>query len=297
MKILLSGSSGFVGSALCDFLIKQGHDVFSLVRKKPQTSNSEIYWDIKSREIELEKIEGIEVVVHLAGANISSRRWSKSYKRELYESRIKGTSFLVDSLGRLNSPPKTLIVASAIGYYGDQGSAVLNESSGVGGSFLAQLCNDWEQEANKASTLGIRVINTRLGLVIGKGGGALSKMLLPFKLGLGGRLATGSQYMSWISLEDVIRTFEFLINNYNLSGPINIVSPNPVTNLEFTKTLGRVVRRPTLFSVPAFAIRLLFGEMGDELLLSSARVYPKQLLDVGFTFKHETIEKALLNAC
>jgi len=291
MKILVSGSTGFIGSALQRHLTASGHTVVALSRSK---SNSQaVSWNPEDGQIEAEKLDGIEACVHLAGENIASGRWTAERKSRLVNSRIKGTRLLSETLAKMPQPPQVLVSASAIGYYGNRGNEVLREESSVGSGFLADLCKQWEAATEAASRKGIRIVHTRIGIVLAANGGALGKMLPPFKLGVGGKIGSGDQYMSWITLSDLCSVFLHCIQATGLHGAVNAVAPSPVTNLEFTKTLGKVLSRPTIFPMPAFAARLAFGEMADELLLSSARVEPVKLMNSRFGFKHRELEPAL----
>ena len=294
MKILISGASGLVGTHLIPTLKAKGHSVFKLVRKTAKLSD-EINWDAEKGFVESEqaKLEGFDAVIHLAGENIGEGSWTEERKKRLRDSRVVGTRVLVDGLKKTQSPPKIFISASAEGIYGDGKDEVLTEDSPKGEGFLAELCDAWEVESQKATEFGARVVNLRIGLVLSKEGGALSKMLTPFKLAVGGAFGSGKQWMSWITLEDLIRIIHFVLENENVSGAINSTAPNPVTNQEFTKTLGKVVHRPTFFTVPEFAIKLIFGEMGENLLLRGTRVLPKRLQDLGFTFEFTNLEDAL----
>ncbi len=292
MKILVAGSHGLVGSALIKSLEAQGHEVFRLVRYAPH-SKSEIEWSPDRYSIALSLIEGFDAVVNLAGESIAEGRWTDDKKRRIRESRVKGTKLLGDALANLTAPPRAFVCASAIGYYGNRGDELLNEDSARGTDFLSEVCSEWEQATALAAEKGIRVVNARFGIILDQEGGALKKMLPPFRMGIGGRLGSGKQWMSWITLDDVINALHFALTNESLRGPVNYVAPNPVTNADFTKTLGRVLSRPTLFPVPEFAIKLLFGEMGEALLLGSQRVAPTQLEQAGYQFKHAQLEAGL----
>jgi uncharacterized protein (TIGR01777 family) len=292
MKILISGSHGLVGSALIQSLEAQGHEVFRLVRYAP-SSRSEIEWSPDRYSIALARIEGFDAVVSLAGESIAEGRWTDEKKRRIRESRVKGTKLLGDALANLTAPPRTFICASAIGYYGNRGDELLTEESARGDDFLSDVCAEWEQATSLAAEKGIRVVNARFGIILDQKGGALKKMLPPFRMGVGGKLGSGKQWMSWITLDDVIGALNFALANEAVSGPVHYVAPNPVTNVEFTKTLGKVLSRPTLFPVPAFAIKLLFGEMGEALLLGSQRVKPSRLEQAGYQFKHAQLEAGL----
>ena len=295
MKILISGSHGLVGAALADALKSEGHEVFPLVRRAPH-SESEVEWYPERGSLALARLEGMDAVIHLAGENIAEGRWSEEKKRRIRESRVKGTTVLSEALANLRHPPKTLICASAIGYYGDRGDEILTEESTPGKDFLAEVCVEWERATGSAAAKGIRVVNTRFGVILSADGGALKKMLPPFRMGVGGRVGSGKQWMSWIALDDVIGGLKFALTNEELSGPVNFVTPNPATNAEFTRTLGKALSRPTLLPIPAFGVRLVFGEMADALLLSSQRVAPSRLRDAGYPFDYSTLEGALRNA-
>jgi uncharacterized protein (TIGR01777 family) len=234
-----------------------------------------------------------DAVVHLAGENIAAGRWTERQKARIRDSRVKGTRLLCDLLARYSPPPKALVCASAVGYYGDRGDEILKEESAPGSDFLFDVCREWEAATQTAVERGIRVVNLRIGVVLSPLGGALAKMLTPFKLGAGGVIGSGRQYMSWIALDDVVRAFHFALTNQSLLGPVNAVAPNPVTNRDFTRTLGRVLSRPTVFPMPAFAARLAFGEMADALLLASTRVEPARLLAGSFIFRYPDLEGAL----
>jgi uncharacterized protein (TIGR01777 family) len=292
MKILISGSHGLVGTALIKSLAAKGHEVFRLVRYSP-TSEAEIEWSPDRYSIALSRIEGFDAVVNLAGESIAEGRWTDEKKRRIRESRAKGTKLLGDALANLTAPPKIFICASAIGYYGNRGDEILTESSSPGDDFLAKVCVEWEEATALATEKGIRVVNTRLGVVLDANGGALAKMLPPFRWGLGGKIGSGKQWMSWITLDDVVGGIEFALANDSLKGPVNFVTPVPVTNAEFTKTLGKVLSRPTIFPIPAFGVRLLFGEMADALLLSSQRVEPQRLVEAGYAFQYPALSSAL----
>ncbi|OGR85058.1 MAG: TIGR01777 family protein [Elusimicrobia bacterium RIFCSPLOWO2_01_FULL_54_10] len=282
MKILVSGSTGFVGRALVAALEKSGHQVFPLKRSAFETGLNAVI------------LEGIDAVVHLAGESITGR-WTADKKEKILKSRVEGTQRLAEILSGLSRPPKVFICASAIGYYGDRGEEILKEESSPGNLFLSQVCKEWEAACQPAAQKGIRSVNLRIGMILGRDGGALAKMLLPFKLGAGGIIGSGKQWMSWITLDDVIGVILHALKTETLSGPVNAGSPNPIINFGFTKTLGKALHRPTIFPMPAFAARLVFGQMADELLLASTRVEPAKLKASGYSFKYPSLEAASKN--
>jgi uncharacterized protein (TIGR01777 family) len=293
-RVAVTGSSGLVGSQLTAFLTSGGHRVDRMVRHAPSPGSGEVLWNPEPGEIDTAALEGVDAVVHLAGENIAAGRWTEARKGSIARSRIDGTRVLSEALSKLSKPPRVLLAASAIGYYGDRGDEILTEDSPPKGhAFITDVCREWEAATKPAEETGIRVVHLRLGVVLSRAGGALAKMTTPFSLGLGGVISHGRQYMSWISLEDVIGAIHHAMFSDELRGPVNLVAPHPVTNRTFTKTLGRVLHRPTLFPVPAIAVKALFGQMGEELLLSSARVVPKKLLDSGFEFLYPDLEDAL----
>ncbi len=292
MKILISGASGLIGSALKTALSARGDHVLSLTRRNAR-NDSEITWDPSSNTLDPSRLTNIDGVIHLAGENIASRRWTAAQKARIRDSRVQGTALLAQTIATISSPPKVFISASAIGYYGNRDDETLTENSQPGEGFLPDVSIAWENAAKSATEAGIRTVHPRIGLVLSTAGGALGKMLLPFKLGLGGIIGSGNQYMSWITLDDLVSLFLFAIDNESISGAINAVSPTPVTNREFTKTLGRVLSRPTIFPLPAFAAKLALGEMADALLLASTRVISSRLENTSFSFAHPHLEPAL----
>ena len=295
MRVLVSGSSGLIGSTVVSSLAGKGHEVLRLSRSSVQTSDT-ISWDPAAGILEASSLEGFDAVVHLAGENIAGRRWTAAQKRRILESRTIGTRLLADRLSRLSSPPEVLISASAIGYYGNRGDEIIREGGPAGNGFLAETCRRWEQAAQPAIDCGIRVVFPRIGIVLSRSGGALPKMLPPFRFGLGGPIGSGNQFMSWISLEDLAGALMHCIHAPTLSGPVNAVAPSPVRNAEFARILGRILSRPSFLPVPAWMLRLMLGEMADELLLASARVEPAKLVASGFKFRHPDPEGALRHA-
>ncbi|MEX1216912.1 MAG: TIGR01777 family oxidoreductase [Acidimicrobiales bacterium] len=293
MKIAITGASGLIGQALSASLAADGHQVVPVVRSTTSASAEVIEWNPASGTIETEKFEGIDGVVHLAGAGIGDHRWSESYKREILESRTMGTALLATALASLDAPPSVLVSGSAIGFYGDTGTTAVDESAPAATDFLASVCVEWEAAAAPAAAAGIRVPFLRTGIVLSAKGGALAKMLPLFRFGLGGRMGSGAQYWSWISMTDEVRAIQWLLTN-DIRGPVNATAPTPVTNKEFTAALGAAMHRPTFAPVPAFGPKLLLGaELADALLFTSTRVLPAALESSGFTFTHPTIEKAL----
>ncbi len=293
LRVVVGGASGLIGTALTASLRDRGDRVLPLVRHAPRTGTDEIPWDPAAGELQGAALERTDAVVHLGGANIASGRWWKKTKAAIRDSRLESTRLLSETLARLEKPPRTFICASATGYYGNRGTDVLTEDSPPGDGFLPDLCRAWEAATEPARHAGIRVVNLRTGIVLSARGGALARMLPAFKAGVGGVLGNGRQYMSWIALDDAVRVIEFALKTESLAGPVNIVAPNPVTNREYTRTLGRVLKRPTFLPLPALAIRVLFGEMGRVLLLQGQRAYPARLDQAGFSFHHVHLEDAL----
>jgi uncharacterized protein (TIGR01777 family) len=289
-KVLVSGSSGLIGSALLPALKASRYEVVCLGRG--QSGNGRIGWD-PARPLAPESVSGFDAVIHLAGESIASR-WTESRKKAIRDSRVHGTRHLAEGLARTASPPRVFISASAIGFYGDRDDEILREDSASGGSgFLPEVCREWEAAADPAVQAGIRTAFLRTGIVLSAEGGALKQMLPPFRMGLGGKIGSGRQWMSWIDLHDEIGAIRHILTNESLRGPVNSVSPHPVTNTEFTKTLASVLSRPAIFPMPAFAARLVFGQMGDELLLGSQRVTPDKLSATGYVFQKPDLRKAL----
>ncbi|MEW5795038.1 MAG: TIGR01777 family oxidoreductase [Candidatus Zixiibacteriota bacterium] len=293
MRVLISGSSGFIGQALTDTLLAHGHEPIALKRTTGKVSSHTVVWEPIARGTWDSDIGDVDAVVNLAGANLAARRWSADFQKIIRESRITGTTQLCCHLASLNRRPSVLISASATGYYGHRGDEVLTEDSTPGRGFLCELCHEWESASAPAKDAGIRVVNPRIGVVLARHGGALAKMLPIFRLGLGGKLGSGKQWMSWVTLSDLLEIILRAISDQTLSGPVNAVAPNPVTNTEFTRQLGHVLRRPALLPAPAFALRVALGPMADEALLSSARVQPQKLQGVRHNFQHSDVAAAL----
>lgn len=292
MKVAVSGASGLIGTALVRFLTAAGHDVLRLVRTSPK-GEAEVRWDPARGALEAASLEGVDAVVHLSGESIAGGRWSEPRKRRLRESRIDTTAVLARTLAGLNTRPRVLASASAIGIYGSQEDRWLTEESPAVDDFLGRLSVEWEAAAAPAAEAGIRVVHPRFGLVLSPAGGALGKMLLPFRLGLGGVVGSGTQFMSWVAMDDALGALHHALVDDSFAGAFNLVAPEPVTNREFTKTLGRVLGRPTVIPAPAFALRAVLGEMAEATLLSSARVRPVRLQESGYEFRFPALEGAL----
>jgi uncharacterized protein (TIGR01777 family) len=292
MKILLSGASGLIGTRLATELAADGHTLVRLVRRSPAGA-SERLWDPDAGTLNPEEIQGVDAVVHLGGVSVGEGRWTTERKRAILDSRVKSTELLARTLATLPTRPEVFVCASATGFYGDRGDEVLTEASPAGTGFLAEVCLAWEAACAPARDAGVRVVNTRFGVVLDPTGGALGKMLTPFKLGLGGRLGPGTQWMSWVSAADTVAALRFALQNKEVRGPINVVAPEPATNQAFTKALGKALHRPTFLPAPAAALRLALGEMADAALLSSTRAVPKKLQDAGFRFQDTHLQTAL----
>ncbi|MFF7156976.1 TIGR01777 family oxidoreductase [Streptomyces sp. NPDC008139] len=294
MRIAVTGSSGLIGSALSRSLAADGHDVVRLVRRAP-VGPAEVRWDPARGTVDTAGLEGCEAVVHLAGAGIGDRRWTDSRKRELVDSRVLGTGAVARAAAGLDTPPRVLVSASAIGIYGDTGDTAVDEDSPVGSGFLAELCQEWEAAADPARAAGIRTVHPRTGLVVAKGGGAWARLFPLFKAGLGGRLGDGRQFWSFIALHDEVAAIRYALDTADLSGPVNLTAPEPLTNREITAEMGRVLHRPTVAAVPESVLRLVLGELAQDVT-GSQRVRPKRLLDSGFRFAFPEFAQAVTAA-
>jgi uncharacterized protein (TIGR01777 family) len=291
MNVLVSGATGLIGSALVPRLEAEGHRVIRLSRSEPPSENT-VRWDPERGTLDRARLEGVEAVVHLAGESIAEGRWNEEKKARIVESRAKGTRLLAEALAGLPAPPRVLVSASATGYYGERGNELLTEESAPGTSFLSTVCREWEAAADPAREAGIRVVHPRFGIVLSTEGGALAQTLPIFKLGAGGRIGSGRQYWSWVAIDDVVGSVLHSLTDESVEGPANVVTPDAPTNAEYTKVLGRVLGRPTLFPLPAPAARLALGEVADELLLASARVQPAKLESSGYRFLYPNLEGA-----
>lgn len=295
--IVIAGASGLVGTALAEALTQDGHAVRRLVRRAVSDSDTEIEWDPANGKVDSGELNGVDVVVNLSGENIAGGRWTEVFKQKLRASRIDSTSLLARTIAGLPHKPRVMVCASAIGFYGVRGDEPLDELSPPGDGFLAELCQEWEAASSPAREAGIRVVQCRIGVVLSTKGGALEKMLGPFRAGVGGVLGSGKQYVSWVALADLVDALRFVIDDDSIDGPVNITSPNPATNREFTHALGKAVGRPTLIPMPAFALRTMVGrQMADEMLLGGAKIYPRKLEQAGFTFDYPTIVSAISRA-
>ena len=292
MKVVVSGASGLIGSALVPALASAGHDVLRLVRREP-AGGDEIFWNPADGALDPAALVGVDAIVNLSGANIG-RRWNEKRKAEILESRVTATSLLARVAAELDPHP-VLVSAGGVGIYGDRGDEILTEESALGSSFLAGVGRAWEDAAEPAREAGVRVVSFRQGIVLSRGGGALERLLLPFRLGLGGRVGSGKQWWSWAALDDVVEAYRHALTS-DLQGVVNLTSPNPATNAQFVKALGAALHRPTFFPLPAFAVKTAFGEMGQEALLDGQRALPARLLDAGFTFRYPDLDAALTRA-
>jgi len=291
-RLAVTGATGFLGSAVVRFLTAAGYSIVRITRSPSGKGTDAVSWDPDRDQLDGTRLEGLDGVVHLAGESIA-QRWTPSARRRILDSRVRGTALLARTLAALDRPPSVLVSASAVGYYGDRGGEEMTEASSPGKGFLSEVTRAWEEAASPANRAGIRVVHPRFGMVLGSGGGALARLLPVFKLGLGGKLGSGRQWMSWVALADAVRVVDHLLHESMLSGAVNVVAPQAVTNALFTTTLGRVLRRPAIFTVPGAALRLVYGQMADETLLSGQRVSPLRLVDSGFIFRHPELEGAL----
>jgi uncharacterized protein (TIGR01777 family) len=298
MRILISGSTGFLGTSLIERLERDGHEIGRLVRPETgiRSSGHTVAWDPVAGQFDSAGAEGADALVHLAGASIAGGRWNASRKSLLRTSRIYATRHLMNALSKLQSPPRVIVASSAVGYYGNRGDETLTEASAPGNDFLAGLCREWEAETARGTEFGARVVSLRFGIILAAHGGALPRMAMPFKLGAGGKLGSGRQWMSWLTLQEAVSIVEFALANVSLTGPVNAVTPNPVQNVEFTRVLAKTLHRPALFPAPAFALRLALGEMADGLLLASQRVVPSKLEGSGYRFLQPDLAKGLAEA-
>jgi uncharacterized protein (TIGR01777 family) len=293
MKVLVTGSTGLIGSAIVRDLAGEGHVVTRLMRRSSAAEKDAVLWDPDKGTVDCNGLTGYDAVVHLAGENIAGSSWTPEKKAMIRDSRVRGTGLLCESLSRLARPPATLVCASAVGYYGDRGNEILREDSPPGDGFLSEVCREWEEATGEIARAGVRVVHLRIGMVLSAEGGALAKMLPAFRAGVGGRIGSGEQYISWIALPDLVGVILHALSTDSLEGPVNAVAPQPVTNREFTKFLGRILGRPTITALPAFAAKLLFGEMADELLLASTRADPAKLIASEYRFRLPEAEGAL----
>jgi uncharacterized protein len=291
MRIAIAGASGLVGSALIPELESDGHEIVRLVRNTPKAG--EIEWHPNQDEIDPATIAGFDAIINLAGESIAEGRWTEEKKKRIRDSRVNGSHLISEAIGKLATKPRVFLCASATGIYGDRGDETLDEQSESGGGFLAGVCREWEKATEPASKAGVRVVNLRFGPILARAGGMLEKMLTPFKMGLGGKIGSGKQYISWVAIDDAVAAIKLALNDESIRGPLNIVSPTPVTNERFTRALGEALSRPTVMAMPAFAARLAFGEMADEMLLVSQRVMPKRLNTARFQFQNPDLEGAI----
>lgn len=294
-RIAVTGSSGLIGGTLVEHLRAAGHRVQRVVRRRGAATGDDVYWSVQDHEIDAGALEGVDAVVHLAGHPIGAERWTSRVKAAIRDSRVVGTALLAEALASLDVPPSVLVSGSAVGFYGDRGEEVLTEASPPGDDFLAEVCVGWEQAADPARAAGIRVVHARTGVVIAPEGPLIEKVELPFKLGIGGRIGGGRQWVPWIALEDHIQALMFLLDG-GLAGPVNLTAPEPVRNVELTQAIGDVLHRPTVIPTPILGIRLLYGEMGVSLATVSQRVIPSRLLEAGFEFRVTDLRDALDDA-
>lgn len=297
MRLLITGASGLIGKALQSSFKEKGYEMLLASRSEAKDAQH-IQWSAETGfdEGDLKQLEELDAVIHLAGENVSGLRWTDEKKKAIRDSRVFGTRSMIETFDKLKQKPKVFISGSAIGFYGDRGNEELTETSAAGKTFLAEVCKEWEAESRRAEDQGIRTVLLRTGIVLSKDGGALAAMLTPFKLGVGGVIGDGKQWMSWVSIDDVVGIINYVLENENVRGAVNLAAPVPVTNEEFTKTLGSVLYRPTFLPLPEFAIHMIFGEMGDALLLDSTRVIPKRLQEAGYEFKYTDLKTAIENA-
>ena len=293
LRILISGASGLIGQTLIPFLTTGGHHVLQLVRRRPSPTRNEIFWNPEAGILDLATAGPIDAVIHLSGENIGEGRWSAEKKRRIIDSRVDSTRLIAETIAKMKTPPRVFLCASAIGYYGHRGNDQVDESDGPGSDFISDVCRKWEAAATASIAAGIRTAFLRIGIVLSPRGGALGKLLPPFQLGIGGKIGSGNQTMSWISIDDAIGAVYHVLYDSAISGPVNLVAPYPVTNAEFTHCLSKVLSRPAYFKVPAFAIETVFGEMGRETILSSTRVKAGVLQEAGYQFRHPYLESAL----
>ena len=291
MKIAIAGSSGLVGSALVPALVAEGAAVTRLVRGTPKSG--EIEWHPNQDQLSSQSLEGFDIIINLAGENIAGGRWTDEHKRKIRDSRVSGTHMLSEAIAKIDPRPGAFICASATGIYGDRDDETLDEQSESGSGFLAGVCREWEKACEPAIKAAVRVVNLRFGPILAREGGMLAKLLTPFKMGMGGKVGSGKQFISWVAIEDAVNAIKLVIHDHSIQGPVNVVSPNPVRNEEFTHVLGHALNRPTALTVPAFAARLAFGEMADEMLLVSQKVIPKRLTTAGFQFQYPELEDAM----
>lgn len=298
MKIAITGSTGLIGTELVNTFLEKENEVIRIIRdpfyQEKQDQIKLALWDPEKKSIDRDALESLDILIHLAGENVSEHRWTQEQKNKIWKSRVEGSTFLYNELTALQTPPKLLLAASAMGYYGNRNSnQTMDETSSRGNDFLSHLVSAWEKTTEVLKILPVRIIHMRFGLVLSTKGGALAKMLPVFKLGFGGKIGHGRQIMSWISLEEISHIIFHLIQHEELNGPVNIVSPYPISNAEFTKILGMVLHRPAFFSIPDFIIKILWGELGEALLLTGAKILPKKLLQSGYNFKYPHLKEAL----